>query len=250
MTGHGGNDFLKFQDFEELGAQDLADGFAQMFEKQRYNEILFMIDTCQAASMYKRISSPNIMAAASSAVGQSSYSHHSDSDIGVTVVDRWTYYNLQTLEKVKRGDTATMQDLVYFLYDCNLFQTDSWVKFDTYDERQIASTPGIFTEMFQKSPSETLITDFFGGVQTIELTTKPKEQPLPLSNYSDYKRKVQFATRQSDFVMTEAVKRPTTLHYAQHSIVFDLSPANPSSSFTTLLFVFLVLSCVLNYKIK
>ena len=35
MTGHGGDDFLKFQDSEEIGAQDIADAVAQMFEKKR-----------------------------------------------------------------------------------------------------------------------------------------------------------------------------------------------------------------------
>lgn len=36
MTGHGGNEFLKFQDAEEIGAFDLADAFEQMWEKKRY----------------------------------------------------------------------------------------------------------------------------------------------------------------------------------------------------------------------
>ena len=35
MTGHGGNEFLKFQDAEEIGAVDLANAFGQMWEKQR-----------------------------------------------------------------------------------------------------------------------------------------------------------------------------------------------------------------------
>jgi GPI-anchor transamidase subunit K len=35
MTGHGGNEFLKFQDAEEISAFDLADAFAQMWEKKR-----------------------------------------------------------------------------------------------------------------------------------------------------------------------------------------------------------------------
>ena len=35
MTGHGGNEFLKFQDSEEIGAWDLADAFEQMWEKKR-----------------------------------------------------------------------------------------------------------------------------------------------------------------------------------------------------------------------
>ena len=35
MTGHGGNEFLKFQDSEEIGGWDLADAFEQMWEKRR-----------------------------------------------------------------------------------------------------------------------------------------------------------------------------------------------------------------------
>jgi phosphatidylinositol glycan class K len=35
MTGHGGNEFLKFQDAEEISAFDLADAFEQMWEKKR-----------------------------------------------------------------------------------------------------------------------------------------------------------------------------------------------------------------------
>jgi glycosylphosphatidylinositol transamidase (GPIT) subunit GPI8 len=35
MTGHGGNEFLKFQDAEEISAFDLADAFEQMWEKRR-----------------------------------------------------------------------------------------------------------------------------------------------------------------------------------------------------------------------
>jgi glycosylphosphatidylinositol transamidase (GPIT) subunit GPI8 len=36
MTGHGGDEFIKFQDTSELMAQDLADAMAQMADKQRY----------------------------------------------------------------------------------------------------------------------------------------------------------------------------------------------------------------------
>ena len=35
MTGHGGNEFLKFQDAEEISSFDLADAFEQMWEKRR-----------------------------------------------------------------------------------------------------------------------------------------------------------------------------------------------------------------------
>ncbi len=74
MTGHGGEEFLKFQDAEEISAYDLGAAFQQMHEKKRYNEILFMIDTCQANTMYSKINSPNILATGSSKLDESSYS--------------------------------------------------------------------------------------------------------------------------------------------------------------------------------
>ncbi|KAI4265737.1 MAG: hypothetical protein L6R38_009213, partial [Xanthoria sp. 2 TBL-2021] len=70
MTGHGGNEFLKFQDSEEIGSRDLADAFEQMWEKRRYRELLFMIDTCQANTLYRQFYSPGIIATGSSEIDQ------------------------------------------------------------------------------------------------------------------------------------------------------------------------------------
>lgn len=45
-----------------------------MLSYYRYNEIFFIIDTCQASSMYEKFYSPNILATASSLVGEDSLS--------------------------------------------------------------------------------------------------------------------------------------------------------------------------------
>ena len=42
---------------------------------ERYNEILFMIDTCQAATLYSYITSPNVIGIGSSIKDESSYSY-------------------------------------------------------------------------------------------------------------------------------------------------------------------------------
>lgn len=42
MTGHGGDEFLKFQDSEELQSHDLADAVKQMKEKRRCESSSFM----------------------------------------------------------------------------------------------------------------------------------------------------------------------------------------------------------------
>ncbi|RAL66953.1 hypothetical protein DID88_007735 [Monilinia fructigena] len=157
MTGHGGNEFLKFQDAEEISAFDLADAFEQMWEKKRYHELLFMIDTCQANTMYSKFYSPNIIATGSSEIDQSSYSHHADNDVGVAVIDRYTYYNLDFLETQVRepGSKKTLGDL-----------------FDSYDEAKIHSHPGVRWDLFpggEQGGRERLLMDFFGNVQNVEV---------------------------------------------------------------------------------
>lgn len=150
LTGHGGNEFLKFQDAEEISAHDLADAFSQMYDQKRYNEIFFMIDTCQANTMYEKIHSPNILAVGSSEIEESSYSHHSDMDIGVAVIDRFTYYTLDFLEKIDRDSKETMDKL-----------------FAEYTFENVHSHPGIRTDLFKRNVSEVLLTDFFGDVQNV-----------------------------------------------------------------------------------
>jgi glycosylphosphatidylinositol transamidase (GPIT) subunit GPI8 len=173
MTGHGGNEFLKFQDAEEIGAYDLADAFEQMWEKRRYHEILFMIDTCQANTMYSKLYSPNIIATGSSELDQSSYSHHADNDVGVAVIDRYTYYNLEFLETQVRdiNSKKTVGDL-----------------FDSYDYEKIHSHAGVRYDLFRggaEAARSRLITDFFGNVQNVEVdgskNTTLEEDLLSLS---------------------------------------------------------------------
>ena len=74
LTGHGGEDFMKFRNVEEVSSHDLSGAFDQMWQQGRYKEILFVIDTCQAASMFSKLKAPNIYGIASSKVGESSYS--------------------------------------------------------------------------------------------------------------------------------------------------------------------------------
>jgi phosphatidylinositol glycan class K len=78
----------------------------------RYNKMMVMVDTCQANTLYSSIYSPNVLATGSSELGENSYSHHNDMEIGVAVIDSFTHYVLQYLEGIQRGSNATMQDFV------------------------------------------------------------------------------------------------------------------------------------------
>lgn len=122
-----------------------------------YHEMLFMIDTCQANTMYSKFYSPNILATGSSEIDQSSYSHHADNDVGVAVIDRYTYYNLEFLENNVRDPTSqvTLGEL-----------------FDSYEEEKIHSHPGIRYDLFpggERGARSRKIMDFFGNVQNVEV---------------------------------------------------------------------------------
>ncbi|KAI8115423.1 putative GPI-anchor transamidase [Lucilia cuprina] len=153
LTGHGGDGFLKFQDSEEITSQELADAVEQMWEKKRYNELFLMVDTCQAASLYEKFTSPNILAVASSLVGEDSLSHHVDSSIGVYMIDRYTYYALEFLEKVQPNSDKTMGE---FLTVC--------------PKRLCISTVGVRKDLYKRDPYKVPITDFFGSIRPTEIT--------------------------------------------------------------------------------
>lgn len=158
LTGHGGNDFLKFQDAEEIGAWDIADAFGQMWEKRRYNEVLFMIDTCEANTMYSKFFAPNVIAVGSSELKESSYAEETDPDVGVSLIDKFTSINLGYLEQVNKTSQLTLADL-----------------FNYYDPAEIASHPGIRKDLFKDDLASVRITDFFGNIQDVELNSEPTE---------------------------------------------------------------------------
>jgi phosphatidylinositol glycan class K len=77
MSGHGGDNFLKFQDREEMNAEDVAGAFAQMHIQRRYRSIMLMVDTCQAGTLFNALNkeeTPNIVTIGSSGLGENSYS--------------------------------------------------------------------------------------------------------------------------------------------------------------------------------
>ncbi|CAL1382877.1 unnamed protein product [Linum trigynum] len=147
MTGHGGDEFLKFQDSEELQSHDLADAVKQMKEKHRFKELLIMVDTCQAATLFNQLHSPGVLAIASSMKGENSYSHHLDSDVGVSVVDRFTFYTLAFFERLNMYDNASLSRL-----------------FNSYDPNLLMSNAYYRTDLYQRNLQEVPVTNFFGSV--------------------------------------------------------------------------------------
>ncbi|KAL9273022.1 putative GPI-anchor transamidase [Drosera capensis] len=156
MTGHGGDEFLKFQDSEELQSHDLADAVKQMKEKRRFKELLIMVDTCQAATLFSQLDSPGVLAIGSSMKGENSYSHHLDSDVGVSVVDRFTYYTLAFFERLNIYDNTSLNSL-----------------FGSYNPKLLMSTAYHRADLYQQQLQDVPVTSFFGSVMKTIHTDSP-----------------------------------------------------------------------------
>ncbi|KAH0669660.1 hypothetical protein KY289_024153 [Solanum tuberosum] len=125
MTGYGGDEFLKFQDSEELQSHDLADAVKQMKEKCRFKELLIMVYTCQAATLFSQLQSPGVLTIGSSMKGENPYSHHLDADVGVSVIDRFTFYTLAFFERVNMYDNASLGNL-FSSYNPNTLMSSAY----------------------------------------------------------------------------------------------------------------------------
>ncbi|ETI48964.1 hypothetical protein, variant [Phytophthora nicotianae CJ01A1] len=164
MSGHGGDGFLKFQDFEEMSSQDLADSIQEMHVKKRYNEIFFMVDTCQAGSLSNALESPKVVTIGSSQTGENSYAHHSDFELGLSVIDRFTFSTLDYLQRMKVGDSirnGTLRDL-----------------FNFYDPKMLLSTPDYRTDILGRPIDEVPITDFLGSMLDVHLHFDDEAYPI------------------------------------------------------------------------
>lgn len=107
ITGHGGDGFFKFRDKEDFTTRDLRGIFEQLQIMKRFKSILYVSDTCQAFTTAPNTQEENKESAMGGGVGgvlrnvysigsslkkENSYAHHSDMDIGHSVMDRYVYH--------------------------------------------------------------------------------------------------------------------------------------------------------------
>ncbi|GIL63627.1 hypothetical protein Vafri_17666 [Volvox africanus] len=161
LSGHGGDEFIKFNDVEELLAQDLADALAQMAEKGRYRELLMIVETCEAATLLQRVSAPDVITIASSQKDEQSLSFKSDPELGMSLIDRFTYQTLAFFESIDIKSAATLADL-----------------FGTYSYEFMQSHFSYRMTNAALRPKDVKLTDFFGSVADIRTTSDRGPQDI------------------------------------------------------------------------
>jgi phosphatidylinositol glycan class K len=132
LTGHSGIGFSKIQDLEEYSAFDIANSLHHMQSKGRYDKMLWVGDTCRAASLHNEFYSPSVLAVGSSKERQSSYSRHGDLTLGVSVVDRFSYHAEQILKSslIDRKDEKITVDKFSGMFDFSILMSDLSLRSD------------------------------------------------------------------------------------------------------------------------
>lgn len=112
LTGHGGDDFLKIHEDEDLTGGDLAATLEAA--ATHAPQTLVFVDTCQASTLCAAVTAPRTLCVSSSALGESSRALHADHVLGVHVIDEFSAALAGRLSDGERqGDT--LADLIAHL---------------------------------------------------------------------------------------------------------------------------------------
>lgn len=98
MNGHGGENFFKIQDTEVIHSEDFAKVFDELHVKNNYEEVLLILDTCEAMSLFEQVEAPNLVMVGTSVKGQHALSYQVDGTLNTYLNDRFTYFFYQFLQ--------------------------------------------------------------------------------------------------------------------------------------------------------
>lgn len=109
LTGHGGEEFLKFRNTEELRALEFAEMIEHMKQINPFEELLIILDTCQADTFFRYIDTDGVITLASSILGEYARSEIYDEVLGVPICDLFSRELVKLVPQL--GPNSTLIDL-------------------------------------------------------------------------------------------------------------------------------------------
>ena len=164
LIGHGGEGFMKFQNREEITSHDIAYMYKEMEIMKRYQELMFIVDTCQATSLSDRITSKNIITVGSSITGLSSYSGFVSSKISAITSDLWDQHQDVFFQTIDKDSNVTVQDYL-----------------DYFNEPMLQTIHGWRSDLYPKRLDQTKMNDFLGDIPVkheIKLDSIPWDEDM------------------------------------------------------------------------
>ena len=101
ITSHGGENFIKIRGTMVILSEELNRTLNEMYIKQKYKELVFILDTCEGYSLYDYVNVPNIYFVASALLNQKASSYSYDSEIMGPTVDKFHYLLFNALKDVR-----------------------------------------------------------------------------------------------------------------------------------------------------
>lgn len=89
ISGHGGNRFSKFRDFDEISTDEINETILELKRRNKFRKLLIFVDSCQALTLGDQLNTPDTFVVASSLLDQSAYSCNDDAELGVALMDRY-----------------------------------------------------------------------------------------------------------------------------------------------------------------
>ncbi len=155
MTGHGGDEFFKFHDTQEISSQDMGYLLRDMYAKNRYKEVLLIVDTCQASTFSNHIDVPGVYTLTSSVQGENSYAHDTNVDLAMAVSDRFTHSLVEYLQR--KGERRKKKGTEVGAMDSSLLDLAR-----SFDRRFLYSTATLQVSPGSKRrPVDIALRDFF-----------------------------------------------------------------------------------------
>lgn len=190
LTGHGGDSFFKFQDVEEIMAADLA----ALVRQRSFHKLLFMADTCQAFTLGDYMEDlENVIMIGSSLRDESSYAHHSNSELGLSMIERYTFGVQQQFQQLMKQSTAAAAQ--HFMSTTTL--CEALVAPYSYESQRAhigirpASLANASTSNHDDDTTRLVLADFFVNRAATALAT-------PAQVWSPKSRSIKFYPRHDD----------------------------------------------------
>lgn len=100
ITSHGGDTFIKVRGRSVILSDELNRALNEMHIKERYKEILFILDTCEGFTLFDYVDVPNVYFVSSSIKDQKAHSYSFDRNYMTPTSDRFHFKLHEYLENI------------------------------------------------------------------------------------------------------------------------------------------------------
>jgi hypothetical protein len=206
-------------------------------------------DTCQAFTLGDHITAPNVMVIGSSLKGESSYAHHSDNQLGLSVMERYTHAFLRFLSTTtKKSKDST--DVVATNGVMTPGLTIRQAMVDPYPFIQQRANIGFRNDLMTRRDSDTvLLSDFFANNELVGSNHQAVATAIQLLSSANAVPVWPRIPSQSRKHQRKSVAVPRRSWAHRDQAVDLLPPYNPSDGpFLAVLAALLALVLVLSFR--